>query len=284
MPTNAQRTDERKGARFLMADPNQDPNRNQNQDPNRTPPYNEEVPRDRDRDPRDRRITRRLLSGFGWMIDTGHPQPSPAPAPQSEEEQEERARLYAAAQARIDAAREAQRQANVAQLTRLYAQSIRARAEARRREWRAEWAARDTAPLELGLLARCWPRPTPQPVQRRAPGSLADPEVLLTTHPQGPGSGVQFHVGEIVHYSVAGRPALLGRVEGWRRWSTGYKYLVRWQVRRRHPQLGTVLAWSEGTWEVWEGFLVSDEKRVRGEHVRRQTTPLLPPPQTPSTP
>lgn len=199
------------------------------------------------------------------------------PGAQAQQQEQERAARLAREQQEAREARERE-----TRLAHLFAASIRQRAEERHR---AVWAAMDTGPL-LQLL---WPRPTPIPQPRVPTGTLGNPADLLLTRVPAPGEPLlRFHLHERVYYAVAGQ-TMLARVEGWRRFSTGYHYIVRDSVERKHPQLGRVLEWAATTTEVWQDCLTSDEQRVRTLGGRRRirprrTMPLLPPPSTPSTP
>ena len=151
------------------------------------------------------------------------------------------------------AAREEEtRQARIT--ARLWQERARARAEERRR---AIYAAMDTGPLIL-----LWPHPTPEPLP-----AVAGPDAILIAHPPDEPS-MPFRIGERVAYSYA-NTRRWGVVEGARRFSTGWKYRVRWLCM--HPQTHK-LTWAHDVREVWEGYLTSMETRLL-PRTKRPTAP-----------
>lgn len=139
---------------------------------------------------------------------------------------------------------------------RLWQERIRARAEERRR---AIWSAMDTGPLLL------WPdaRPEVLPAQGCGGGIVGEARMFLIAHPQGP--ELRFTRGEHVVYSRAGHPRRMGRVEGAERWSTGWRYAVRWQERRGGERGGTGihLVWADHVEMIWQDWLTSLDARAR---------------------
>ena len=133
---------------------------------------------------------------------------------------------------------------------KLWQERARARAEERRR---AIWSAMDTGPL---ILTALWPHPTPEPMP-----AIGTPDAILLAHPTPPAPGeppMRFKIGERVAYSYASTRRW-GVVEGARRFSTGWKYVVRWLCMNQQTHR---LSWTRDVREVWEGYLTSMETRL----------------------